>query len=122
MYLFLDCKQCAHMDTNVQTNHPIDCSKYTPFWVSWTNNVIKVGKGNDVGKQQFMSWNDTAPHDVNYVAFSTGFGASGKWKVTRGSCNIRTRNISCFIIQQIYVCKICKSQGPSSLVFFEFLR
>lgn len=82
-----DCKQCAHMDTNVQQQHPIDCQNYSSFWVSWTNNVIKVGKGNDVGKQTFLTWNDTAPHDVNYVAFSTGFGATGKWKVKRGNYN-----------------------------------
>jgi uncharacterized integral membrane protein len=37
-----------------------------------------------VGKQTFLTWNDTAPHAVNYVAFATGWGATGKWKVTRG--------------------------------------
>lgn len=80
----VDCKQCAHMDTERHQVHPVDCNKYLPFWISWTNNVIKVGKGIDVGKQTFLTWNDTAPHAVNYVAFATGWGATGKWKVTRG--------------------------------------
>lgn len=85
----VDCKQCAHMDTERHQVHPVDCQKYLPFWISWTNNVIKVGKGIDVGKQTFLTWNDTVPHAVNYVAFATGWGATGKWKVTRGIYNIK---------------------------------
>lgn len=80
-----DCKQCAHMDTAAHQNHPVDCSQYRSFWVSWTNNIIKVGKGHDVGKNRFLIWNDTSPHDVNYVAVATGFGATGIWKFERSS-------------------------------------
>ncbi|XP_061194496.1 macrophage mannose receptor 1-like [Saccostrea echinata] len=80
-----DCKQCAHMDTAAHQNHPVNCTQYLPFWISWTNNVIKVGKGHDIGKNRFLIWNDTAPHDVNFVAVATGFGATGKWKFERGT-------------------------------------
>lgn len=80
-----DCKQCAHMDTQNRIPHPLSCSQYRPFWVSWANNIIRVGHGNIVGKSQFMMWNDTAPHEVNYVAVATGFGSSGEWDITVGN-------------------------------------
>lgn len=82
-----DCKQCAHMDTDIQQDHPISCTEYKSFWISWANNIIKVGKGNVVGMETFLTWNDQNPHPVNYVAFATGWGSTGKWKVMRGTFN-----------------------------------
>lgn len=79
-----DCKQCAHMDTTYNMAHPIDCNKYLPFWISWANNIIRVGTGSIVGKSQFMMWNDTAPHDVNYVAVATAWGSPGHWQFNVG--------------------------------------
>lgn len=79
-----DCKQCAHMDTAAHQDHPVSCTAFRSFWISWTNNIIKVGTGHDIGKNRFLIWNDTSPHDVNYVAVSTGFGSSGQWKFVRG--------------------------------------
>ena len=81
---YKDCKQCAHMDTNIQQDHPVSCTEYKSFWISWANNIIKVGKGNVVGMETFLTWNDQNPHPVNYVAFATGWGSTGKWKVMRG--------------------------------------
>ena len=81
---YKDCKQCAHMDTNIQQDHPVSCTEYKPFWISWANNIIKVGKGSVVGMETFLTWNDQNPHPVNYVAFATGWGSTGKWKVMRG--------------------------------------
>jgi hypothetical protein len=72
------------MDTNIQQDHPVSCTEYKSFWISWANNIIKVGKGNVVGMETFLTWNDQNPHPVNYVAFATGWGSTGKWKVMRG--------------------------------------
>lgn len=77
-------KQGPHMDTAAHQNHPVDCHKYMPFWISWANGVITVGKGNTVGQNTFMTWKDPHPHPVNYVAFATGFGSTGKWKFPLG--------------------------------------
>lgn len=74
------CKQCHHMDTAANQNYPLDCSQYRPFWVSWTDNVIKVGAGHDVSLNRFLFWNVTSPHDGNYVAVAAGFGSTGTWK------------------------------------------
>ncbi|OWF48285.1 C3 and PZP-like alpha-2-macroglobulin domain-containing protein 8 [Mizuhopecten yessoensis] len=80
-----DCKQCAQMDVENHMPHPLSCTQYRPFWISWANNIIRVGQGDIVGKSQFMMWNDTSPHDVNYVAVATGFGSSGDWQITVGN-------------------------------------
>ena len=75
------CKQCHHMHTAANQNYPLDCSQYRPFWVSWTDNVIKVGTGHDVSINRFLFWNVTSsPHAVNYLAVATGFGSTGTWK------------------------------------------
>ncbi|KAL4231839.1 hypothetical protein ACF0H5_009415 [Mactra antiquata] len=74
-----DCKQCQHKDEVHHQSHPLDCNQAHQFWISWTNNYIRVGLGNIIGEQQFMAWNDTDPHPVNYIAIATGFGASGAW-------------------------------------------
>jgi hypothetical protein len=64
------------MDTNIQQDHPVSCTEYKSFWISWANNIIKVGKGNVVGMETFLTWNDQNPHPVNYVAFATGWGST----------------------------------------------
>ena len=79
--LIRNCIQCNHMDTAANQNYPLDCSQYRPFWVSWTDNVIKVGTGHDVSINRFLFWNVTSsPHAVNYLAVATGFGSTGTWK------------------------------------------
>ena len=69
-------------------SHPVSCTDARPFWISWANHDIRVGTGNDVGESQFMSWNDTDPHAVNFVAVATGFGASGNWSFPIGAITV----------------------------------
>ena len=49
----------------------LDINYFNSFWISWINGVIQVGKGTVVGNDMFMSYNDTSPSAVNYVALST---------------------------------------------------
>ena len=58
---------------------PLDCNAFRPFWMSWDGGVIRVGTGPTVGQNEFMSFTDPTPTDVNNVAISTGFGATGEW-------------------------------------------
>ncbi|KAK3094973.1 hypothetical protein FSP39_008539 [Pinctada imbricata] len=74
-----DCKQCHNYDVENHNHHPVSCTGFKSFWVSWAHSVIRVGTGKIVGKEIFMQWNDQGPHDVNYVAVATGWGATGKW-------------------------------------------
>lgn len=78
-----DCKQCAYKARS-NKRQTVNCKTYLPFWIGWENGIIRVGTGNVVGNGQFMMWNDAGPHDVNYVAVSTGFGSNGDWKFNVG--------------------------------------
>lgn len=55
-----------------------------PFWVTWALNVsggltIRTGSGYVVLQNEFMSWYDPDPHDINYVGVSTGWASNGTW-------------------------------------------
>ena len=51
------------------------------FWISWRNGIIKVGRGEVYDDDVFMKWQDPDFHDVNGIAFYTGWGASGIWRI-----------------------------------------
>lgn len=60
-------------------------SSHLPFWASWAFNVsgggltVRVGTGYVVRQDEFMSWYDPDPYDVNFVGISTGWEANGSW-------------------------------------------
>lgn len=64
---------------------PLNESYHLPFWTSWAFNVtgggmtIRVGTGYVVRQDEFMSWYDPDPYDVNFVGISTGWEANGSW-------------------------------------------
>ncbi len=49
---------------------------FNSFWISWIHGVIQVGIGTVLGNGIFMSYNDTSPSAVNYIALS-GWGTAG---------------------------------------------
>ena len=49
------------------------------FWLSWDNDTIQIGSGHQLGQDGFITLNDSVPTLKNYLAVSTGFGASGHW-------------------------------------------
>lgn len=52
--------------------------EFRRFWISFKNNVIKVGKEGD--PYPFLCWENTEdPFKVTHFAFSTGWGSSGTW-------------------------------------------
>ena len=59
----------------------LDCDEMRQFWVQWGDGVITMGDGFQVGFSPLMSWEDENPHDVNYVTLSTGWSASGEWRI-----------------------------------------
>ncbi len=52
------------------------------FWISWNDNLLKVGKGIMVGQDEFMKI-DTSKYNykVNYMLVSTGWGSEGNWNL-----------------------------------------
>ena len=49
------------------------------FWLSWANETVRVGSGRQLGQGEFIRLNDSVPTLKNFLAVSTGFGASGYW-------------------------------------------
>ena len=64
----------------VYENHePLSCANMKEFWLSWINDKVQLGSGRQLGQYAFITLNDSVPTSKNYLAVSTGFGASGYW-------------------------------------------
>lgn len=58
------------------------------FWISWDENNLKVGKGHDINDKQLMQADISGyKYKINTVMVSTGWGATGVWKLYSGSCD-----------------------------------
>ncbi|CAC5423976.1 unnamed protein product [Mytilus coruscus] len=55
------------------------CGSFQPFWISWQNGNIKIGKGLSVDSEVVIDWNDTNPFNIHGVGVRTGQGQSGQW-------------------------------------------
>ena len=61
-------------------NHePLHCANMAEFWLNWSNDTVQLGSGHQLGEDTFITLNDSVPTSKNYLAVSTGFGASGYW-------------------------------------------
>ncbi|KAI8510809.1 hypothetical protein Bbelb_117250 [Branchiostoma belcheri] len=57
----------------------ISPTEYRTFWINLApDGTVSVGKGGV--SQPFMSWRDPNPLRVSYAGYSTGWGATGRWK------------------------------------------
>ena len=64
----------------VYENHePLHCTNMEEFWLSWINDTVQVGSGRQLGEDAFITLNDSVSTSKNYLAVSTGFGATGYW-------------------------------------------
>ena len=64
----------------VYKNHePLNCANMVEFWLSWINDTVQLGSGRQLDQYAFITLNDSVPTSKNYLAVSTGFGASGYW-------------------------------------------
>jgi len=95
----LACDQCIP-NGNV-SNSPLSDTESRPFWITWYWNTtysgetygltIRTGTGSVVLENEFMSWNDPQPHDINYIGIATGFGSNGTWTFNIGTFHFSTR-------------------------------
>ncbi|CAH1794507.1 unnamed protein product [Owenia fusiformis] len=75
-----DAKQ-GTVRASANTRNFLSCNETRPFWVSWRNAYIEVGRGYIIGQNRFMTWLDPVPHPVNAISFATGWGSSAKWSI-----------------------------------------
>ena len=68
------------VDSNDESNI-VSCTEFRDFWVSWTDNHIKSGKGLVVGQDILLAYDDShSPAcEVNFIGIITDFGLSGTW-------------------------------------------
>ena len=58
---------------------PLHCANMEAFWLSWSNETVQVGSGHHLGQDEIITSNDSISTLKNYLAVSTGFGATGYW-------------------------------------------
>ncbi len=72
----------------------LDENTFRDFWMSWSDGVVRVGKGLQVG--QDVIHEDGNPNnklekaypstiDINYLALFNGYGADGDWRLYKGN-------------------------------------
>jgi len=77
---------------SIDTKNLLNRRQYRPFWAQALNGLIIVGKGNVVGKQELMRWQDPKPHEAKYIGLKSGWGSDGRWRikgVNRGEYELR---------------------------------
>ena len=52
-----------------------------PFWADALNGLVRLGKGDILGQNIVMQWQDPKPIIPNSIGFMTGWGASGDWNI-----------------------------------------
>jgi hypothetical protein len=58
----------------------ISPTDFRHFWASCANGIIRLGRGNAVGFNVVMQWQDPdAVLDINWAAVATGWGSEGDW-------------------------------------------
>ena len=64
------------------TTNIIDENDSRQFWASAANGVIRLGRGNVVGFNVLLQWQDPdAVLDLHWAAVATGWGSDGDWIV-----------------------------------------
>ena len=56
-------------------------NEYRPFWADALNGLVRLGKGNIIGQNVVMQWQDPNPIIPNSIGFMTGWGATGDWNI-----------------------------------------
>lgn len=58
----------------------LNASEFRAFWITWANGFIEIGRGNIIGHDRVLHWQDPAPLGVSIVAISNWYGSTGEWE------------------------------------------
>ncbi|CAH1775059.1 unnamed protein product, partial [Owenia fusiformis] len=67
----------------VETPDILSGSDYNDFWIDWTGGNVRVGNGQNVGQDIFMTWDDSRRFRSDNVGISTYDGVTGNWIIVR---------------------------------------
>ncbi len=68
----------------VDTADILNSTSFRMFWISWAGDVIKVGKGLNVGQYVIIDKTYPSTIRINHLSVFNGFGFSGSWKIFLG--------------------------------------
>ena len=74
--------------TNRTHSNLLDANNYKPFWISWEDNTIRVGRGYFYGQELLAEATDPNPRLITALGFSTGYQNSGQWQFDEDLGNI----------------------------------
>ena len=77
--LFRKKKQGPNLVEKVQVVD--NCNAYTTFWITWTDKVLKIGLGANIGSAELMRYSDSGMPAINVMSVATGWGATGQWEI-----------------------------------------
>ena len=75
------------------TDDILNCDEMKQFWVAWTDKIIRVGEGSEIGQLEILYYEDSNFHPIFSVGFSTGYMAAGQWVVG----DLEGRTVKCSI-------------------------
>ena len=83
LYVIVSFHRKQKQGTNlIEKNQAVlNCNVYTDFWITWTDEDLRVGTGRSVGSAELMRYKDSTMSSINSMYVSTGFGATGTWKL-----------------------------------------
>ncbi|CAG2207827.1 unnamed protein product [Mytilus edulis] len=59
----------------------LKCSAFRPFWISWSGEHIRIGRGSKIGVNMFVEWGDSSSLKVRSIGICTFWGSTGEWKI-----------------------------------------
>lgn len=69
---------------SIASENILNCDEYRDFWVSWRDDMVRVGKGRVVGEDEVLKHegsSDLKSHSVHAVSLGTSEGADGHWDI-----------------------------------------
>ena len=65
----------------------LSCDSFDTFWLQWSDNALKVGRGHVAGSQQITECETSQPLDIRGVSVGSAMGEEAYWQfedVTNG--------------------------------------
>ncbi|XP_022106836.1 uncharacterized protein LOC110987964 [Acanthaster planci] len=95
--VFRECKQCKPQ-ANWREKGLVSKNEMRGFWVEWCDGCFRLGRA---GEKQSLTWCPPRIKDWRYVAFTTGYGSTGKFKFSsfyakvQHTCEMESTHINC---------------------------
>lgn len=92
----------------------LSSGSYTHLWADAKGGVVRFGRGDVVGQDVILQWNDPHPLNVTSVGMMTGWGSSGKWIFRSSPSNTFSLDDTPFFLRDHH------DHGPLEIFLGEF--